>query len=79
MTTKKRSREEMVAAILRHTRQPETTVSQITQMVSLPWNSWKSISGELLERGLLVKVDGHYRTTEKGLEWLRLREEMGKV
>ena len=79
MATKRRSPEQMQMAILRTAREPEATVSSITQLVSLQWQAWKRLSGDLMKKGMLMQKDGHYRTTAKGLEWLRLREAMDEV
>jgi predicted transcriptional regulator len=74
--TRKRSREEMAEQILREARSPEATVTGIMQVVSLEWNSWKALKAKLLKGGLLVVVDGHLRTTDKGIAYLAARERL---
>ena len=74
--TRKRSKEEMAENILRAARTPESTVSQVMQLVSLSWDSWQELIPKMRSAGLLLVKDGFYRTTDKGLEYIELREKL---
>lgn len=74
--TRKRSREEVMEAILIRARDPQATVVAITSALGVGWTTWLRASEDMRKRGLLTRENGCYQTTEKGLEWLEMREKM---
>ncbi len=74
--TRKRSKEEIQAMILMRGLEPEATVSSMTSLMSLRWRTWLGLKAELIENGMMVQTGKIFQTTEKGIEWLKLREQM---
>ena len=77
---KHRSRTEITAMIL-DTANKETTKTKIMYNAYLSYNQVKEYISILLENNLLEYLEGvrTFRTTEKGLSFLKMHREMGEL
>ena len=77
---KHRSRTEITAMIL-DTANKETTKTKIMYNAYLSYNQVKEYISILIENNLLEYLEGArtFRTTEKGLNFLKMHNEMGEL
>jgi len=68
---KRRSRTEILAQILELCLEKPKRVSDILFEVRILGGYYATYIKELVAKGLLVKTNTKYRTTDKGLEWLK--------
>lgn len=81
MGLRKRQRETVIEAILRAASAEGAMQLRITGVVGLNWVQWRDIIPMLINAGLLIKKDEKniYVTTDKGIEWLHLRDRMNEL